>query len=208
VLEAGKQIYYGPRDQAKPFFESLGFEYTNGANFGDYLTGCVVPTERRIRPGCENSFPHTADDIRAEYQQTQIYKWMREEIGYADSDEAKANTAEFKAAVIADRHKSLPKHSPLTATFSAQIMALTKRQYQIIWGNKVAAIIRQGACLVQSLVAGSLFYNIPNTANGLFLRGGTLFFSVLYNRSVCSECSPVRPSISHILFQPSGHERS
>ncbi len=186
VLDLGKQIFYGPREQAKPFFESLGFEYTNGANFGDYLTGCVVPTERHIRKGYENSFPRTADEIRSAYQRTAIYEQMRAEIGYADSEEARTNTEEFKRSVLRDRHKSLPKHSPLTVPIFVQILALTKRQYQIIWGNKVAAIIRQGACLVQSLVIGSLFYNIPDTSNGLFLLGGTLFFSVLYNRRVGS----------------------
>jgi ATP-binding cassette, subfamily G (WHITE), member 2, SNQ2 len=182
VLDLGKQIYYGPREQAKPFFESLGFEYTKGANFGDYLTGCVVPTERRIRPGYENRYPRTADEIRAAYQQSAIYEKMRAEIGYAESEEALQNTEEFKRSVDADRHKSLPKQSALTVPYTTQIYTLTVRQYQIIWGNKVAAIIRQGATLVQSLVIGSLFYNIPPTSNGLFLLGGTLFFSVLYNR--------------------------
>jgi hypothetical protein len=178
VLDEGKQIYYGPREKAKPFYESLGFQYTVGANYGDFLTSCVVPSERLIRSGYEHRFPRTADDIRAAYQQTEIYQQMREEIGYADSEEARKNTEEFKAAVISERHKSLPRHSPLTVSFPKQILTLTRRQYQIIWGNKAAFIVRQCTCLVQALVAASLFYNIPGTATGLFLLGGTLFFSV------------------------------
>lgn len=34
VLDEGKQIYYGPAAQAKPFMEELGFVYTDGANIG------------------------------------------------------------------------------------------------------------------------------------------------------------------------------
>ena len=34
VLDEGKQIYYGPSAQAKPFMENLGLMYTEGANIG------------------------------------------------------------------------------------------------------------------------------------------------------------------------------
>lgn len=34
VLDEGKQIYYGPAAEAKPFMENLGFVYTDGANIG------------------------------------------------------------------------------------------------------------------------------------------------------------------------------
>jgi ABC-type multidrug transport system ATPase subunit len=34
VLDEGKQIYYGPASEAKPFMENLGFVYTDGANIG------------------------------------------------------------------------------------------------------------------------------------------------------------------------------
>lgn len=182
VLDEGKQIFYGPREKAQSFFEGLGFEYTDGANVGDFLTGVVVPTERRIKPGYEQSFPRTAVEIRDAYQRSTLYSEMQAEIGYADSEEARINTDDFKLSVLADRHKSLPKHSPLTVPFLAQIWILTRRQYQQIWGQKAAMLIRQGSGFIQALVTGSLFYQIEETANGLFMRGGVLFFSVMYNR--------------------------
>jgi ABC-type multidrug transport system ATPase subunit len=37
VLDEGKQIYYGPAAEAKPFMEDLGFVYTDGANIGQSL---------------------------------------------------------------------------------------------------------------------------------------------------------------------------
>lgn len=72
VLEEGKQIYYGPTAQAQRFMEGLGFVCTPGANVGDYLTGVLVPTERKIKPGFERRFPRTADEIRNEYNKTTI----------------------------------------------------------------------------------------------------------------------------------------
>jgi ATP-binding cassette subfamily G (WHITE) protein 2 (SNQ2) len=181
LLDVGKQIYYGPRSESQRFFEDLGFEYTEGANVADFLTGVFVPTERKIKPGFESTCPRTADAIREVYQKSETYAVMRAELGYSTSEEAKRNTTDFKDSVIADRDNSLPKHSVLTVGIGAQILVLARRQYQMILGNWIALAVRLGSTLVQALVAGSLFYNISDTANGLFLFGGTLFFSVLYN---------------------------
>lgn len=41
VLDEGKQIYYGPAKQARPFMEDLGFVCVDGANVADFLTGTV-----------------------------------------------------------------------------------------------------------------------------------------------------------------------
>jgi ATP-binding cassette subfamily G (WHITE) protein 2 (SNQ2) len=71
--------------------------------------------------------------------------------------------------------------STLTTSFVSQVRACVVRQYQIIWGDKATFIIKQGATLVQALVAGSLFYMAPANSSGLFLKGGALFFSLLYN---------------------------
>lgn len=42
-------------------------------------------------------------------------------------------------------------------------------------------ISRQVSTIVQALVAGSLFYNAPNTSGGLFIKSGACFFAVLFN---------------------------
>jgi ABC-type multidrug transport system ATPase subunit len=70
VLDSGKQLYYGPRQDAVPFMEELGFVCVDGSNKGDFLTGVTVLTERKIAPGYENKFPRTNEDIAAAYNQT------------------------------------------------------------------------------------------------------------------------------------------
>lgn len=182
VLDAGKQIFYGPREIAKPWFQDLGFEYTTGANHADFLTGVTVPSERKIREGYEHTFPRTADDIRSAYQTSQIYRDMQKKLSFPDSESARSFTTEFKEAVEIDKHKSLPKHSSMTTPYMTQIQTLVKRQYQMMMGNKMQIAVVQISTLVQSLVAGSLFYMIPKDSSGLFLYGGTLFFAILYNR--------------------------
>lgn len=72
VIDEGKQIYYGPLRQARPFMEELGFVCRDGANVADFLTGVTVPTERTIKESFEDRFPRTANDIRAAYEKSTI----------------------------------------------------------------------------------------------------------------------------------------
>lgn len=181
VLDHGSTIYYGPRESAKPFFESLGFEYTTGANVADMLTGVTVPTERRIAKGWENRFPRTAKAIREAYQNSNIYREMRGRLEYPTTEEARINTENFKQAVKISRHKSLSEKSPLMVPYWEQVFVLAKRQFWQIWGDKVSLYIRYGNTIVQALIMGSLFYDMPENSTGLFLRGGTIFFSTVYH---------------------------
>jgi ABC-type multidrug transport system ATPase subunit len=184
VLDEGKEIYYGPMKEARPFMEELGFICEDSANVADFLTGVTVPTERRVRPDKEMSFPRTAADIRTCYQSSTVKELMEKEYAYPKSEQAKRNTDDFRIAVQHDKHSSLPKKSPLTIGFFAQVQACIKRQYQIILGDKATFFIKQGATLAQALVSGSLFYNAPNTSSGLFVKSGALFFTLLYNSLV------------------------
>ncbi|KAK5720448.1 hypothetical protein LTR17_015005 [Elasticomyces elasticus] len=181
VLDEGKQIYYGPMEQARPFMEDLGFLCGDGANVADFLTGTTVPAERQINPDFENRFPRTNTDVRNAYDNSEISIMMQKEYDYPNSQIAKDNTADFREAIHWDKHKSLPKKSPLTVSFYTQVRAAVIRQYQLLWGDKATFIIKQGATIAQALIAGSLFYNAPANSSGLFIKSGAIFFSLLYN---------------------------
>lgn len=174
-------MYYGPMSEARPFMEAQGFVCADSANIGDFLTGVVVPTERKIRPGFEDKIPRTPLEIRAAYERSSIKSSMEKEYEYPQSPEAATNTENFRNSILWDKHKSLPKKSPLTVSPLQQISAAIKRQYQILWGDKPTFFIKQGSTLAQALISGSLFYNAPDTSAGLFVKGGALFFSLLYN---------------------------
>ncbi|THC97965.1 hypothetical protein EYZ11_002535 [Aspergillus tanneri] len=179
VLDEGKEIYYGPMAQARPFMEDLGFVCREGSNVADFLSGVTVPTERRIRPGYENRFPRNADTLAAEYEKSPIHAQMVAEYEYPDTDLARERTEDFKAAVAEEQSSRLPKNSVLTVDFVDQVKACVARQYQILWGDKATFIIKQVSTLVQALIAGSLFYNAPNNSGGLFVKSGALGRPVL-----------------------------
>ncbi|RAK81560.1 putative ABC multidrug transporter [Aspergillus fijiensis CBS 313.89] len=180
VLDEGKQIFYGPRVEARPFMENLGFVCRPGANIGDYLTGLTVPTERLIDPSFR-TFPETADAILQIYEGSVIRKNMEKEYAYPSSPEAQANTEAFCASVAFEKQKGVKATDPMTVTFPQQVWTCVQRQYQITFGDMASFAIKQMSTLVQALIAGSLFYNAAADSSGLFIRGGALFFSLLYN---------------------------
>lgn len=181
VLDEGKQIYYGPMKEARPFMEDAGFICSDGANVADYLTGVTVPTERNIREEMRHKFPRTASEIRTRYENTEIYNRMKAQYSFPASESAKEMTDLFQQGIQMDRHKGLPKNSPLTVGFALQVKACIIRQYQILWGDKATFLIKQISTIVQALIAGSLFYNAPPTSAGLFVKSGACFFALLFN---------------------------
>lgn len=106
---------------------------------------------------------------------------MEAEYNYPTTDEAKSCTEDFRVGVQEEKHKSLPKKSPLTVSFTAQVKACVTRQYQILWGDKATFLIKQISTLLQALIAGSLFYNAPNNSAGLFVKSGAIFIALLFN---------------------------
>ncbi|KAJ4329856.1 hypothetical protein N0V87_010509 [Didymella glomerata] len=184
VLDEGKQIYYGPREQARPFMEDLGFVCGDGANVADFLTGVTVPSERQIKPEFESRFPRNNSELEKAYHESPVKSEMERELEYPDTQQAKSNTEAFLHAISLDKSKHLSKKSPMTVSFMAQVKACVTRQYQIIWGDKPTFIIKQGSTIIQALIAGSLFYNAPDNSAGLFVKGGALFLALLYNALV------------------------
>lgn len=49
-----------------------------------------------------------------------------------------------------------------------------------MWGDKWSNILKLASSLVQALVVGSLFYNLPNDSTSTFTRPGSLYFPILY----------------------------
>lgn len=181
ILDEGKETYFGPMKEARPFMEELGFVCEDGANVADFLTGVTIPSERKIINEKRDSCPKNAHDIRKRYEETQIYKKMISQYDYPTTEEAKQKTQEFEKGVAMDKDKRLGASSPFTVGFGTQIKTVVSRQYQILWGDKATFAIKQISTVVQALIAGSLFYNAPPTTAGLFTKSGALFFSLLFN---------------------------
>lgn len=182
VIAEGHLIYYGPRKEARGYFEDLGFEHLDGANTADFLTGVTALNERKVRKDHEGKVPTLPAEFAEAYRKSEIAKRMQQEVEdhLHNMEELKRRTGEAQEALQMQKSKYAPKKRPEKVDYFTQVKAALIRDYQQRWGDQWTLWARQGTTLIQALIVGSLFYNISDTTGGIFLRGGTLFLSLLF----------------------------
>ncbi|GKZ32827.1 hypothetical protein AbraIFM66950_002460 [Aspergillus brasiliensis] len=72
LLYEGRQIYFGPVDQAKPYFTELGYHCPERQTTADFLTSLTNPVERLVRPGYEARVPRTPGDFAKCWEQSAL----------------------------------------------------------------------------------------------------------------------------------------
>ncbi|KAJ8663054.1 hypothetical protein O0I10_001231 [Lichtheimia ornata] len=186
LLDEGYCIYFGPVDQARAYFEDIGFYCPPRKSTPDFLTGLCNPLEREVRPGYEDSVPQHASQFQDRYYESSMYKRMMAELEeYETKINAEKPAETFAEAVREEHQKRARKSGIYTASFYQQVKALTIRQYHLSIKDIDALISRFGTIGVLSLITGSCFYQLPMTGMGAFSRGGGLFQLLVFNTMVC-----------------------
>ncbi|KAH7214361.1 ABC-2 type transporter-domain-containing protein [Fusarium oxysporum] len=181
VLAEGRVIYYGLRAAAKSYFEDMGFVCPRGANIADFLTSVTVNTEREIAHGFETRVPNTPEEFETVYKRSEICRLMRQLIQQPEN--LGDQVEDLKMAVEREKRQRkwrLGKRGVYTAGLREQIINCTQRQWQTMMGDRMSLVIKVVSAIIQALVCGSLFYNLPLTSESIFLRPGALFFPILY----------------------------
>lgn len=96
---------------------------------------------------------------------------------------------DFKDEVQMQKAKRARKHSQYSASIWEQLYALVVRQWSMFWGDKFGLVTRVFAVVVEGIIYGTIFLNMPLTATGGFLRGGALLCAIVYNAFVCIQSS-------------------
>ncbi|KAI0096799.1 putative ABC multidrug transporter [Nemania sp. FL0031] len=183
VLAEGRQIYYGPTSEAKAYFENLGFECPPNGNIADFLASVTVATERVVLPGFEMTAPKTAEEFEQAYKSSSTYKSIRKAMVI---DEhllvAEVNRLDKKREIEKNRTFSFLSrdHSVYRVSFAKQVLACTRRQLQVLWGDRWTNSLKLVSNIIVALISGSLFYHIGPTSSATFDRAGALFWPVLY----------------------------
>lgn len=183
VLYEGRQIFFGPCDQAKQYFIDMGYECPPRQTTGDFLTSVTNPLERKVRPGYEGKCPRTPDDFEKYWFNSVHYKNVLREI---DEHEHQNPIGGNKVSEFYEGRKEMqsdhvrPK-SPYTISISMQVRYLITRAYQRLWNDMAATVTLIVGQTIMALIIGSIFYNTPHDTNSFFQKGGVLFFAVLLN---------------------------
>ncbi|CAO2655641.1 Nn.00g044440.m01.CDS01 [Neocucurbitaria sp. VM-36] len=175
LIHEGRCCYFGPADRAADYFKSLGFVQPERWTTSDFLTSVTDDHERQIKRGWEDRIPRTA----AQFGET-FAKSEQAQNNLADIEEFEKETKRQTEERNEARTKATKKKN-FTLSFPKQVTACTKRQFLVMIGDPQSLIGKWGGIFFQALIVGSLFYNLPNTAQGVFPRGGVIFFMLLFN---------------------------
>ncbi|EEH23444.2 hypothetical protein PABG_05655 [Paracoccidioides brasiliensis Pb03] len=183
VLYDGRQIYYGPANSAKKYFEDMGWYCPPRQTTGDFLTSITNPMERRVRDGFESKVPRTAHEFETYWRNSLQFKDVLAEIEQCEHEHPVGGPAlgELREAHNQAQAKHVRPKSPYTITIPMQVKLCTTRAYQRLWNDKASTISRVMAQLIMSLIIGSLYFNTPQVTSSFFSKGSVLFFAILLN---------------------------
>ncbi|KAG7102980.1 ABC multidrug transporter atrB like protein [Verticillium longisporum] len=183
VLAEGRQIYYGSTRDARKYFEDMGFLSQPGANTADFLTSVVVETERLIRSGFKDSVPRSAPEFETRYRNSAMYRQMMEDMDLVSKDSLSEEIRTLNSVYSLEKTRTIEalsrQSSPYHVSFLRQVRACTKRQFQIIWGDRWSNCLQIASSFCFALVTGSLFYKLSGTSDSIFMKPGALFYPIL-----------------------------
>ena len=175
LIDEGRCLYYGPTEEAAAYFENLGFRRPQRWTTADFLTSVTDPHERQVREGYEHRIPRSADRFEAAYKESPVFGANVHDIESFDQEVEQQRQEHLAATTKAAKEKNY------TLPYHKQVWACSQRQFLVMRGDKQSLGGKWGGILFQSLIVGSLFFNMPKTSSGVFERGGVMFFMLLFN---------------------------
>ena len=166
LIDQGHQVFFGRTDEARAYFEDLGFVHEPGQTTAEFLTTVTDPKERRARPGTKAENITNSEDLAAAFRSSAVFARLQTEIR-----EYEQHTA--NASLIPSTSYNLPYHK--------QIWECLRREYQLVKGQRRVYYTKWITTVILCLAIGSLYYDLTSTEQGAFTRGGILFFALILN---------------------------
>jgi ABC-type multidrug transport system ATPase subunit len=184
VLYEGRQIYFGPANQAKGFFERQGWYSPPRQTAGDFLTAVTNAQERQARKGMENKVPRTPEEFEKYWRDSPEYKALMHEIEEFEkenpvNENGTLDQLRQQKNYIQAKH-ARPK-SPYLISVPMQIKLNIRRAYQRIWGDVASTATQAVLNVVIALIVGSIYFGHSNGSSSFQGRGAVIFLAILFN---------------------------
>jgi ATP-binding cassette subfamily G (WHITE) protein 2 (SNQ2) len=184
VIDSGREVYFGPTNEARAYFEGLGFAAKPRQTTPDYLTGCTDDFEREYAEGRDaNNAPSSPEDLEEAFHKSEIFASLSREMQdyRAELHHDEQVHEDFITAARDEKRRGTPKSSVYTIPFYLQIWALMQRQFLLKWQDKFSLAVSWITSILIAIVLGTVYLDLPKTSAGAFTRGGVLFISLLFN---------------------------
>lgn len=203
VLYEGRQIYFGPTNEAKHYFMELGFDCPARQTTPDFLTSMTSPQERVIRPGFEARAPRTPDEFAAAWKNSAAYTKLQQEIEeYKQEHPINGPEAEqFRQIKRAVQAKNQRLKSPYTLSYGQQTSLCVWRGFRRLICDPTLTLSMLFGNFFMGLIVGSVFYNLDQSTASFYQRGALVFMACLSNAFASAlEVRQIPPSISKHLI--------
>lgn len=183
VIDAGRQVFFGPAQEARAYFEGLGFLEKPRQTTPDYLTGCTDAFEREYKDGrSAENVPSTPDALVDAFAVSKYASLLSSEMAaYRQQVKEEQDVFEDFQIAVREQKRRAPKKSVYTIPFYRQVWALMKRQFILKWQDRFSLVVSWITSIVIAIVLGTVWLQLPKTSAGAFTRGGLLFISLLFN---------------------------
>ncbi|KDQ56615.1 hypothetical protein JAAARDRAFT_131673 [Jaapia argillacea MUCL 33604] len=182
VIYEGKMAYFGPADKAREYFVEMGYEPAYRQTTADFLVAVTDPNGRTTHPGTNP--PRTAAEFASHFLQSPLGALNRSSIeSYRSSvlgDEKDLKAQAYVESARAER-KGGRKGSVYVISLRRQVWLVMKRRVQILRGAIGAQGIQTLTFIIQGIIIGTVFYQVPESTAAYFSRGGVLFFALLFS---------------------------
>lgn len=184
VLYDGYQIYFGPSNEAKRYFEDMGYHCPSRQTTADFLTAVTSPAERVVRQDYREkgiAVPQTAKEMWEYWVNSPDFKALMQNI--EQEKQKGTNYENIREAHVAKQAKRARPGSPYTVTYSQQVKYLLIRNWWRLINSFDITFFQIFANAVMAFILGSMFYKImkKSTTATFYSRGAAMFFAVLFN---------------------------
>lgn len=174
VLDQGRQLYFGPREDAEDYFLGLGFVRPPQRSVPDWISTIRDPSVNSayVPEGVDLlSLPMNPDSLGDAFLDGELGNALRHKL---------ENPKEglLPEPDVPDDLKSLAaKRSMQTAAYQFKAVGMRKlRVLQAKRGDFLTAVVIN---FLLGILMGSVFWQLPKTLSGAGSRGGLIFLSIL-----------------------------
>ncbi|AOA65255.1 Plasma membrane ATP-binding cassette (ABC) transporter [Komagataella phaffii CBS 7435] len=181
VLYNGKQVYFGPAEKARKYFEDMGWYKPPRMTTPEFLTAVTDPSGRFIREGFKNKVPENSEDFEQYWLNSPEYQeCLRSHDQYIQDHNPEETRQRLATAKSQTRQKAVRSKSRFVASYPNQIAYCVTRGFQRTKGEIAYTLVYLSSFLTKGFIVGSMYWNIPKDTSGLFSRSGILFYCLLF----------------------------
>lgn len=183
VLHEGREIFFGPTNEAKPYFTSLGFHCEARMPTPEFLTSVTDSYAKIPNSGYAKALPRSGDEFGAAWLRSPERTSLLADIETYETQFPlnEKSLEEMRKRQGVQTAASTGRSSPYMTSLPMQVKfclgRFLRRQKHDMQATRSAII---GNAII-SIILGSMFYNLPSDTSSFFSRGALIFFMVLLN---------------------------